>query len=470
MPHGILLGSARRVGSLSLARYKHGHTSISKTVWRSSNPLPVPLNQQVDSAVDSLDLKIDLRNPFSQPVPGVYVPRCASIRLTCISFLRMWLLRTDCAELEFVASPEEVAGRYAILSHVWQGEEQTFQEVRAIADKCKVSHSEDHLPCASLAQHSPRKTSFRMHAPQLSQRTRRSVARLMCRPLSGSVSKREESPTEPPVPLNPRDLVSPKIQQLCLLAEKQGYRWAWADTCCIDKTSSAELSEAINSMFRYYSLAGVCYAYLTDVPRSSGIGADSKFRRSLWHKRGWTLQELVASKSLVFLSCEWAVLGTKMELAETLESITKVPASVLRFETDVADISVARRMSWAAWRETTRPEDEAYCLMGIFGINMPTLYGEGKKAFYRLQEEIMKTSIDTSLFAWGDPVSTPDIAHDAFLSPGDHSTIHSSAQSYLFAPSPDYFDRCHSVEFGPQETEKLEALQVQFRQCPPRTR
>ncbi|KAH9919167.1 uncharacterized protein BXZ73DRAFT_92106 [Epithele typhae] len=164
-----------------------------------------------------------------------------------------------------------------------------------------------------------------------------------------------------------RHLVSPKIRGFLTLAERDGYDWAWADTCCIDKTSSAELTEAINSV---------------------------------WHRRGWTLQELLASRVVVFFSKEWSPLGTKFELADLLQDITGIPSEVVRLEKDFTDMSVAARMPWASKRETTRTEDTAYCLFGLFGVNLSTLYGEGQNAFYRLQEEILRTSGDVSLFGW----------------------------------------------------------------------
>ncbi|RDX43480.1 hypothetical protein OH76DRAFT_1487856 [Lentinus brumalis] len=199
---------------------------------------------------------------------------------------------------------------------------------------------------------------------------------------------------------NPRDYSSYKVQDACIIAERHGYRWIWNDGCCIDKTSNSELSEAINSMSSYYARSEVCYAYLKDVHPDPGHSrCCSASRASVWFKRGWTLQELLAPEDVVFLAWDWSIIGTKAGLSEELERITMVPQSALRLEEDIWIVSVAQRMSWAAHRATTRPEDEAYCLMGIFDINMPPLYGEGRNAFCRLQEEIMRKSIDTSLFA-----------------------------------------------------------------------
>jgi hypothetical protein len=190
-----------------------------------------------------------------------------------------------------------------------------------------------------------------------------------------------------------------KIKGCCRQAQQDGLAYAWVDTCCIDKTSSAELSEAINSMFRWYANAEVCYTYLVDVPYSLDPNDLVSFRSSRWFTRGWTLQELVAPENVVFYSREWKKLGTKRELTVTISDVTGIHEDIL-LGRNLMEVSIANRMSWASRRVTTRPEDIAYCLLGIFGINMPLLYGEDQKAFIRLQEEIIKVSDDHSIFAW----------------------------------------------------------------------
>ncbi|KAF2029945.1 HET-domain-containing protein, partial [Setomelanomma holmii] len=189
-------------------------------------------------------------------------------------------------------------------------------------------------------------------------------------------------------------------------ALKKELKYFWVDTCCIDKTSSTELSEAINSMFRWYREAAICFAYLDDV--SPGISVSSWSTTTVrWLSRGWTLQELVASRNLDFFACDWTLLGTKADYSEALSAITGIHAPAL-VDQSITSFSIAQRMSWAARRVTTRPEDIAYCLLGLFGVNMPLLYGEGTiKAFTRLQEEIMKDSDDQSLFAWSRPWERP---------------------------------------------------------------
>ena len=194
-----------------------------------------------------------------------------------------------------------------------------------------------------------------------------------------------------------------KFQGCCDQASKDGLEYVWIDTCCINKTDLVELSEAINSMFRWYKYAHVCYAYLSDVPdnqypREPG----SKFQTSRWFQRGWTLQELLAPKRLIFYNSEWQPLGTKVRLSRVVESITGIPHLFLKGIVDLYGASVAQRMSWAAQRDTKRKEDLAYCLLGIFGIAMPMIYGEGgEQAFLRLQEQIIKATTDHSILAWG---------------------------------------------------------------------
>ncbi|KAE9372502.1 HET-domain-containing protein, partial [Stipitochalara longipes BDJ] len=184
-----------------------------------------------------------------------------------------------------------------------------------------------------------------------------------------------------------------KVKRCCEQASRDNYLWAWVDTCCIDKSSSAELSEAINSMFHWYRESSMCYAYLSDVDSLNDIGG------SEWFKRGWTLQELLAPTQVRFFGRDWTFLSDKHSLRDKLRAITSIPEkALLNFQPK--DYCVAEKMSWAVGRQTTREEDLAYCLMGIFDINMPLLYGERTKAFWRLQEMIMEFSTDLSIFLW----------------------------------------------------------------------
>ncbi len=172
-------------------------------------------------------------------------------------------------------------------------------------------------------------------------------------------------------------------------------QYFWVDTCCIDKSSSAELTEALNSMFRWYHEAVKCYVYLSDVSIHDYDEADhfsqSVFRKSRWFTRGWTLQELIAPTSVEFFSLEGKRLGDKRSMEKQVYEITEIDVRALRGE-PLSDFSVADRTLWAAKRQTTREEDKAYCLLGIFDIHMPLIYGEGKKALIRLNKEINNSS------------------------------------------------------------------------------
>ncbi|KAE9362962.1 HET-domain-containing protein, partial [Stipitochalara longipes BDJ] len=192
-----------------------------------------------------------------------------------------------------------------------------------------------------------------------------------------------------------------KIVYTCLQAKKEDLGYIWVDTCCIDKSSSAELSEAINSMYTYYQGSDVCYAYLDDVRDLDHSGADqADFTSSKWFTRGWTLQELLAPSKLRFFGINWKFLGDRTNLSRLVSLRTSIPEEIVKDPSYVRSTSIANRMSWAADRQTTRVEDVAYSLLGIFNVNMPLLYGEGEKAFIRLQEEIIRGSDDQSIFAW----------------------------------------------------------------------
>ncbi|KAH7316738.1 heterokaryon incompatibility protein-domain-containing protein [Stachybotrys elegans] len=218
-----------------------------------------------------------------------------------------------------------------------------------------------------------------------------------------------------------------KIQRCCDQALIHGYEYAWVDSCCIDKKSSAELTEAINSMFKFYGNSSLCYAYLDDVPDwdITRPFPDEQFAQSRWFTRGWTLQELVAPQNILFYSEHWSLLEHAISaFHEKLSSITWIPMRVLEYPQYIFSESVARRMVLASNRETTREEDIAYCLMGLFNVNMPILYGEGRKnAFKRLQYEIIRSSPDHTIFTWRN----------------------SEPNSGLIAADPKDFSECHGM-------------------------
>ncbi|KAI1419318.1 heterokaryon incompatibility protein-domain-containing protein [Xylaria sp. FL1777] len=248
----------------------------------------------------------------------------------------MWLINTTTLRLKQVLDPRNE--HYAILSHTWEDDEVSFQEF-ANLDVAK------------------QKSGFG------------------------------------------------KIEKTCQMANSRGLKYAWVDTCCIDKTSSAELTEAINSMFEWYKLSQVCFAFVTDLPPVAWGGPlldwlTKESEQYRWFTRGWTLQELIAPKALEFFDSTWRFRGDKSTLCSRISQITGIHIQVLENSAYLPEISVGQKMSWASARKTTRVEDIAYCLFGIFDINMPLIYGEGTKAFLRLQEEIAKESNDLSLFSW----------------------------------------------------------------------
>ncbi|KAI7208029.1 hypothetical protein KC343_g3766 [Hortaea werneckii] len=277
-----------------------------------------------------------------------------------------------------------------------------------------------------------------------------------------------------------------KLDFTCQQAVQHGLSYIWIDSCCIDKDSSAQLSEAINSMFRWYTDAEVCYAYLSDLdlpaPPCSGYGTlpsarpDDKenflfvsLSQCKWFRRGWTLQELIAPVEVIFFDRAWSFVTTRSSASKTLSRITRVHSPLLRWSCvdrcdnavsridhtvapaasearfsrclnthenainrarlprDLRSYSVAQRMSWAVGRETLRKEDEAYSLLGLFCVHMPLLYGEGPMAFIRLQIEIIKAVPDHSILAWELPRHPDDRSNAGTWDGG------------LLAPSPSCF-------------------------------
>ena len=189
-----------------------------------------------------------------------------------------------------------------------------------------------------------------------------------------------------------------KIEGACKLAADDGYDWIWIDSCCIDKESSADVDKAINSMWTYYTKSNICYVYMADIPDCE-VGWGISFQDSDWFTRGWTLQELIAPVHVEFYAADWSPIGTKLEQHEEIAAITTIDSDLLAQNQSIDAYSTAERFSWAAHRQVTQEEDEAYSLLGLFQIHMPMLYGEGRaRAFARLQEAIYLSTCDDSIF------------------------------------------------------------------------
>lgn len=225
-----------------------------------------------------------------------------------------------------------------------------------------------------------------------------------------------------------------KIAMSCQVAAQAGLKYIWVDTCCINKSSSAELSEAINSMYNWYKRSTTCFVFLEDLLART---VTERMGACRWFSRCWTLQELIAPLEVHLYDQQWHYRGSKKDHVSLIRSITNIPEEVLMHQHSLATLSVAQRMSWAAHRQTTRIEDIAYSLLGIFGVNMPLLYGEEYKAFRRLQEIILSVTSDLSIFAWSIPTTSMAVS----LTP-------ERVICGLLAESPDAFARSHIIAFS----------------------
>ena len=257
-----------------------------------------------------------------------------------------------------------------------------------------------------------------------------------------------------------------KLKGCCRQAITDGLEYVWIDTCCIDRPKPGSPdpagSDELQSMWEYYADAAVCYVHLADVqdtPQTVHEAPGSAFCRSRWFTRGWTVPELLAPQFVRFYDAGWRYVGSKGEgeLCRAIEGVTGIPAAVIRSPAEVRSQSVARRMSWAACRETSREEDLAYCLAGLFGVRIPAEYGEGlRKAFLRLQHQILHSSRDAgdqSIFAWGYGLPLTGTHDDRMVG--------------MLAETPAAFERCNAVEpvasGRPGPTFELTATGLQFR-------
>jgi hypothetical protein len=187
-----------------------------------------------------------------------------------------------------------------------------------------------------------------------------------------------------------------KIQLCGGQAKRDGLQYFWVDTCCINKANKAEHSLAIRSMFRWYRKAARCYVYLPDVTASHVVceedasppAWDTEFRQSKWFTRGWTLQELLAPSVVEFFSRDWHKLGDRVSLKTQIYEVTTIPFRVLK-GAPLSQSSTDERFRWRQLRHTKLKEDAAYCLSGIFDVDIAPVYGEGtEEAFRRLHDKI----------------------------------------------------------------------------------
>ncbi|KAJ8595658.1 hypothetical protein M405DRAFT_727638, partial [Rhizopogon salebrosus TDB-379] len=197
-----------------------------------------------------------------------------------------------------------------------------------------------------------------------------------------------------------------KLSKFCEKARAMGYKLAWSDTCCIDKTNSAQLDEAIRSMFRWYRNAAICIVHL-----SESLNVE-QMKNDAWFTRGWTLQKLLASLSIKIFNKDWSpICPTDLpndknndQLMSNISKITDIPVLDLQYFLPGTN-QIRKKMAWASKRMTTRIEDAAYSLVGIFDVSMPIAYGEGDWAFHRLMEVIIERCDEWEMFAWSGPSS-----------------------------------------------------------------
>jgi hypothetical protein len=332
------------------------------------------------------------------------------------AFTKMRLLNTTTFELHFGDQEYFKSQGYAILSHRWVGAEITFDQIQKHAAELRT-----------VGEKEKQSSSFQLD----------------------------------------------KIRGACATAHQLGFTWIWIDNCCINKASATEESESINSMFKWYRDAQVCITYLSDVRLGAPSGppsyeatkaasegksliathnhekeVPSMFRSvssqspSEWFSRGWTLQELLAPREMRFYDSVWTYMGTKTSLAHEIENVTGIEIQYLIGSRHFRKASIATKMSWQAGRTTARIEDIAYSMLGLFNIMMVPQYGEGQRAFMRLQHQLQSMQPDESLFAWRMPNSSAGDQYDVEASP---DTVWASDEWGLLAPTPDWFKSCGNV-------------------------
>lgn len=226
-----------------------------------------------------------------------------------------------------------------------------------------------------------------------------------------------------------------------------GVQWLWIDTCCINKDSAAELSEAINLMFKWYRNAQVCLAWLPDV---DVVGDEHDFKKSEWFERGWTLQELLAPRTVVFFTRTWQVIGNKgasssgysaspvgPALEGEIAARTRIPEEILHDYTASKRVSVDAKFEWIDGRKTTRAEDMSYALYGVLNVTPGANYGEGHEGARR---RLLAAIHHEESVAAQRAQRVRELS--AWLSPPDPWTNHDSARKQHEAQTGDWLLNC----------------------------
>ena len=297
------------------------------------------------------------------------------------------LINVDTLRLESLKSPAS----YAILSHTWSSEEVKFDEWDS--DTRKVDFDKWNEDGRQFGYGKWNEYRHQVDYGKWNE-YRRQVDYGKWKEYGRQVDEEKDN----------RKIGLMKIYGAVLQARKQCYRYLWVDTCCIDQTNSAELSESINSMYTWYEEADVCYVYLSDVGHVASMDSRhlEELRESRYFTRGWTLQEMLAAKKVDFFDRQWSYIGhlRTESFAARVSEITGIDPALLQRQKSLDEFSIPQKLSWAALRQTTRLEDRAYSLLGLLNVNMDLRYGEGDKAFLRLQEEILKQPQGLSVLAW----------------------------------------------------------------------
>lgn len=219
------------------------------------------------------------------------------------------------------------------------------------------------------------------------------------------------------------------INRACSEALAFGVGKLWVDSLCIDRSSTAALSEAINSMFQIYQGSEVCLVHLSDIDseKQSLDNPGHYIQHSRWTSRVWMLQELIASENLQFYDNQWKRVGNKTSLLSYLSRSLQIDRVVLENSEHLLQFSIGERMCWASGLSAIQQEDVAYSLLGIFGVSMTIIYGEGSKAFVRLQEVILEDTDDATLLAWK---STGDEKYRGLFAHSPSEYKHFGTQAY----------------------------------------